>query len=98
MGYLNQVFNWQWNYYTVTNKGVTFLAKALGKYLRHAISNILVSLGVSGNVVPSTYKMKKTAVAAPPKAEDGEGEKPAAVATEANAEEATPTPMGRGTR
>ena len=31
MGYLNQVFNWQWNYYTVTNKGVTFLAKALGK-------------------------------------------------------------------
>ena len=31
-GYLSNVFNWQWNYYTVTNKGVTFLAKALGKY------------------------------------------------------------------
>ena len=30
-GYLAQVFNWQWNYYTVTNKGVTFLAKSLGK-------------------------------------------------------------------
>ena len=30
-GYLNQVFNWQWNYYTVTVKGVSFLAKALGK-------------------------------------------------------------------
>ncbi len=30
-GYLNQVFNWQWNYYTVTVKGVAFLAKALGK-------------------------------------------------------------------
>jgi len=30
-GYLAQVFNWQWNYYTVTSKGVTFLAKALGK-------------------------------------------------------------------
>jgi len=30
-GFLTQVFNWQWNYYTVTNKGVTFLAKALGK-------------------------------------------------------------------
>ena len=30
-GFLAQVFNWQWNYYTVTNKGVTFLAKALGK-------------------------------------------------------------------
>jgi len=42
--------------------------------------------------------MKKTAVAAPPKAEEGEGEKSAAVATEAHAEEAIPTPMGRGTR
>lgn len=31
-GYLAQVFNWQWNYYSVTNKGVTFLAKALGKF------------------------------------------------------------------
>ena len=30
-GYLQQVFNWQWTYYTVTNKGVTFLAKSLGK-------------------------------------------------------------------
>ena len=30
-GYLAQVYNWQWNYYTVTNKGVTFLAKSLGK-------------------------------------------------------------------
>ena len=38
-GYLNQVFNWQWNYYTVTNKGVTFLAKALGKFiLNHSIA------------------------------------------------------------
>ena len=32
-GFLTQVFNWQWTYYTVTNKGVTFLAKALGKCL-----------------------------------------------------------------
>lgn len=30
-GYLTQVFNWQWTYYTVTNKGVAFLAKSLGK-------------------------------------------------------------------
>ena len=37
-GYLNQVFNWQWNYYTVTNKGVTFLAKALGKFLVQSLA------------------------------------------------------------
>ena len=30
-GFLAQVFNWQWTYYTVTNKGVSFLVKALGK-------------------------------------------------------------------
>ena len=30
-GFLQGVFNWQWNYYTVTNKGVQFLVKALGK-------------------------------------------------------------------
>ena len=32
-GFLTQVFNWQWTYYTVTNKGVAFLVKALGKSL-----------------------------------------------------------------
>ena len=31
-GYLNDVFNWQWCYYTVTMKGVSFLAKSLGKF------------------------------------------------------------------
>lgn len=38
-GYLTQVFNWQWSYYTVTSKGVTFLAKSLGKLrkLSHAV-------------------------------------------------------------
>ena len=30
-GFLNEVFNCQWSYYSVTDKGVTFLAKALGK-------------------------------------------------------------------
>ena len=30
-GFLQQVYNWQWSYYTVTVKGVSFLAKALGK-------------------------------------------------------------------
>jgi len=82
-GYLNQVFNWQWNYYTVTVKGVTFLAKALG---------------VSGNIVPATYKQKRSAIAAP-KGAEGEDEK--AGATAAPAEEAaaeTPAGMGRGNR
>ena len=63
-GYLAQVFNWQWNYYTVTSKGVTFLAKALG---------------VSSAVVPATFKQKKAVITAPPKGADGEDEKPAAV-------------------
>ena len=109
-GYLNQVFNWQWNYYTVTNKGVTFLAKALGKsyfeftfsptlshylkgnYVRLLISLVsLCDLGVNANVVPSTYKQKKSLVQAA-KAEDGD-EKAAAGAP---AEGETPTPMGRG--
>ena len=30
-GFLSEVFNWQWAYYAVTDKGVAFLAKALGK-------------------------------------------------------------------
>ncbi|MCP4668636.1 MAG: hypothetical protein GY849_20020 [Deltaproteobacteria bacterium] len=46
-GYLAQVFNWQWNYYTVTSKGVTFLAKALGKFTqpsRHFIHYSVANL------------------------------------------------------
>lgn len=30
-GFLNEVFNWKWSYYSVTDKGVSFLTKALGK-------------------------------------------------------------------
>ena len=30
-GFLQEVFNWQWAYYTITNKGVSFLVKELGK-------------------------------------------------------------------
>ena len=30
-GYLQEVFNWQWSYFTITNKGVAFLVKNLGK-------------------------------------------------------------------
>ena len=54
--------------------------------------------GVSGNVVPSTYKMKKTAVTAPQKDEDGEDIKVADVADATILEESLLTPMGRGTR
>ena len=36
-GYLQEVFNWQWSYYTVTNKGVMFLVNYLGKSKWHAI-------------------------------------------------------------
>ena len=66
----------------MTNKGVTFLAKALG---------------VSDKIVPSTFKAKKTAVTAPPKAEDGSEEK-APVVDAAVAAEETPAGMGRGAR
>lgn len=59
-GYLIDVFNWQWSYYTVTNKGVNFLVKALG---------------VPTDVVPATYKKKKVSAIAAPKTEEGD-EKP----------------------
>jgi len=63
-GYLQDIFNWQWCYYTVTNKGVNFLTKVLG---------------VSSEVVPATYKKKRgTTDMDAPKVEDGETEKPAA--------------------
>merc|ERR1719266_1979527 len=61
-GYLQDIFNWQWCYYTVTNKGVAFLVKALG----------------APDVVPATYKKKRggAGMDAPKMADDGEG-KPA---------------------
>ena len=31
-GLVQDVFCWQWAYYTITNKGVAFLVKELGKY------------------------------------------------------------------
>ena len=61
-GFLNEVFSWQWSYYTITNSGVAHIAKALG---------------VPADVVPSTFK-KKRAVVTAPKVEDDEAEKPAA--------------------
>merc|ERR1712071_495419 len=65
-GFLQDIFNWQWCYFTVTNKGVVFLAKALG---------------VSSEVVPATYKKKRGPGLDAPKVADGEEEKPAAEET-----------------
>jgi len=65
-GFLSEVFNWQWAYYAVTEKGVTFLAKALA---------------VSSEVVPATMKKRVVTVTKPKVADDdakatpeGEGE------------------------
>ena len=54
---------------------------------------------MSGNIVPATYKQKKAAFAAPPKAADGD-EKAEAQAEDgaAAAEGETPAGMGRGAR
>lgn len=43
-GYLNDVFCWNWSYYTVTPAGVKYLVE---------------QLGVSAEVVPATYKKKR---------------------------------------
>jgi len=45
--------------------------------------------------VPATFKQKKAVIAAPPKAGEGEDEKPA---TDGAAAEETPAGMGRGAR
>ncbi len=78
-GFLQEVFSWQWAYYTITNKGVSFLVK---------------ELGLPGDIVPSTFKKKRTATAGGPrvKGDEGEDEKPAADET------AKPTGFGRGSR
>ena len=63
-GFLQEVFSWQWAYYTITNKGVSFLVK---------------ELGVPAEIVPSTFKKKRAATAGGPRVKDeGEDDKPAA--------------------
>ena len=61
-GFLNEVYNWQWSYYVVTDNGVKFLAKALA---------------VSSDVVPATQK-RRVVYTQPKVGEDGEKETPAA--------------------
>ena len=55
-GFLNEVFSWNWSYYTVTTQGVAYLVK---------------SLGVSQDVVPATYK-KKRVITGPKMDDEGE--------------------------
>lgn len=78
-GFLNDVFNWQWAYYFITNKGVAFLVK---------------ELGLPADIVPATFKKKKTAISAPKAKGEEDDEKPGRPAEET----ARPAGMGRGSR
>jgi small subunit ribosomal protein S10e len=64
-GFLQEVFSWQWAYYTITNKGVAFLVK---------------ELALPADIVPATFKKKRAAIAGATttKGYEGEDEKPAA--------------------
>ena len=65
--YLNQVFNWGWSYYFLTNAGVKFLIEELG-------------LPADSKIVPATHTKKRAVIPSAPKYEkEGvEGETPAA--------------------
>ena len=63
-GLIDEVFNWQWNYYFVNEAGVKFLGKALD---------------LPADVVPSTWKktkLKKEDVDGKKGEEEAEEEKP----------------------
>ena len=68
LGCLNEVYNWGWSYYFLTNKGVSFLIKELG-------------LPVDSKIVPATHAKKRVKVVAAAKegkeGEEGEEETPA---------------------
>ena len=64
-GFLNEVYNWGWNYYFLTNAGVKYLIEELG-------------LPADSKIVPATHTKKRTTITAvdtPVKGEDEE-EKP----------------------
>ena len=48
-GYLNEVYNWGWSYYFLTNAGVKFLIQELG-------------LPADSKIVPATHTKKRTKV------------------------------------
>ena len=60
-GCLNQVYNWGWSYYFLTNQGVEYLIKELG-------------LPVDCLIVPATHAKKRAKVIAPTGKEGEEGE------------------------
>tara|TARA_B110000305_G_C19171472_1_gene507490 strand:+ start:98 stop:484 length:387 start_codon:yes stop_codon:yes gene_type:complete len=60
-GFLNEVYNWGWKYYFLTNEGVSFLIKELG-------------LPPTANILPATHPKKKTVAKAAPTKEGKEGE------------------------
>ena len=67
-GCLNEVYNWGWSYYFLTNKGFSFLINELG-------------LPVDSKIVPATHAKKRVKVVAAAKegkeGEEGEEETPA---------------------
>ena len=53
-GYLNEVYNWGWRYYFLTNDGVAYLIKELG-------------LPADAKILPATHTKKKVVTKAPTK-------------------------------
>ena len=66
--YLEEVFCWQWGYYFITNKGVKYLAKELGKIS----CSLNMFLGLPDDIVPATFKKKRAAAVTKVKGEDQE--------------------------
>ena len=50
-GFLNEVYNWGWSYYFLTNAGVKFLIQELG-------------LPADSKIVPATHTKKRTTITA----------------------------------
>ena len=57
-GCLNEVYNWGWSYYFLTNKGVSFLIKELG-------------LPADKNIVPLTHARKRVKIQGVPEGQEG---------------------------
>merc|ERR1712159_310645 len=61
-GYLNEVYNWGWSYYFLTNAGVKFLIQELG-------------LPADSKIVPATHTKKRAVIPAAKEGKEGvEGE------------------------
>ena len=63
-GFLNEVYNWGWKYYFLTNEGVSFLIKELG-------------LPPTANILPATHPKKKIVTKPTATKEGKEGEEKA---------------------